>query len=96
MKIGTPLSPGATRVMLLGLFAEFAGIGMLAGLTAALGESGTGYVLSTKILSLPYDFNVWLLPAGMLAGAVAIGAAGVAGCYRVLNQPPLQTIRNNG
>jgi len=84
------------RQLLLGLFAEFAGIGLLAGLTAALGASGTGYVLSTKILSLPYEFNFWLLPAGMLAGAVAIGAAGVAGCYRVLNQPPLQTIRNNG
>lgn len=88
---------GASRRQLLaGLFAEFAGIGMLAGLTAALGAMGTGYVLSMKILHLPYAFNFWLLPAGMLAGAAAIGAAGVAGCYGVLNQPPLQTIRDSG
>ncbi len=88
---------GASRRQLLaGLFAEFAGIGMLAGLVAALGASGTSYILSTRILALPYVFNFWLLPAGMLAGTVAIGVAGIAGCYSVLNQPPLQTIRDNG
>ncbi|MDD5241599.1 MAG: FtsX-like permease family protein [Sulfuricella sp.] len=88
---------GASRKqLLLALFAEFAGIGLLAGLVAALGAGGTGYVLSTKILALPYTFNFWLLPVSMLAGAAAIGAAGVAGCYSVLNQPPLQTIRDYG
>ncbi|MBU1692254.1 MAG: FtsX-like permease family protein [Gammaproteobacteria bacterium] len=87
---------GASRRQLLaGLFAEFAGIGLLAGLVAALGASGTSYILSTRILSLPYVFNFWLLPVGMLAGTVAIGVAGIAGCYSVLNQPPLQTIRNS-
>lgn len=87
---------GASRRQLLaGLFAEFAGIGMLAGLVAALGASGTSYFLSTRILALPYVFNVWLLPVGMLAGAAAIGIAGIAGCYSVLNHPPLQTIRDS-
>jgi putative ABC transport system permease protein len=81
--------------LLVGLFAEFAGIGMLAGLVAALGASGTSYFLSTKILALPYVFNFWLLPLGMLAGAAAIGVAGIVGCYSVLNQPPLQTIRGS-
>ncbi|MCE5182838.1 MAG: ABC transporter permease [Betaproteobacteria bacterium] len=88
---------GASRKqLLLALFAEFAGIGLLAGLVAALGAGGTGYVLSTKILTLPYAFNFWLLPGGMLAGAAVIGVAGVAGCYGVLNQPPLQAIRDYG
>jgi putative ABC transport system permease protein len=87
---------GASRRQLLaGLFAEFAGIGMLAGLVAALGASGTSYILSTRILALPYVFNFWLLPVGMLAGTAAIGVAGIAGCYSVLNQPPLQTIRDS-
>ena len=84
------------RQLLLGLFAEFAGIGMLAGLAAALGAIGTGYALSTRLLNLPYEFNFWLVPGGMLAGAAVIGLAGLAGCYSVLNQPPLQTIRDSG
>jgi len=87
---------GASRRQLLaGLFAEFAVIGLLAGLVAALGASGTSYFLSTRILMLPYVCNFWLLPIGMLAGAAAIGIAGIAGCYSVLNQPPLQTIRDS-
>lgn len=84
------------RQLLLGLFAEFAGIGAMAGLAAALGAIGTGYALSTRLLNLPYEFNFWLVPGGMLAGAGVIGLAGLAGCYGVLNQPPLQTIRDNG
>jgi putative ABC transport system permease protein len=84
------------RQLLLGLFAEFAGIGVLAGLAAALGASGTGYLLSTRILHLPFLFNFWLLPIGMVAGGAGIGAAGLIGCYGVLNQPPLQTIRDSG
>ena len=41
---------GASRRQLLaGLFAEFAGIGLLAGLVAALGASGTSYILSTRM-----------------------------------------------
>lgn len=83
------------RQLLMGLFAEFAGIGLLVGLVAALGASATSYILSTRILALPYVFNFWLLPLGMLAGTAAIGAAGIAGCYSVLNQPPLQTIRDS-
>ncbi len=88
---------GASRRQLLaGLFAEFAGIGALSGLVAALGAGGTGYFLSTKFLHLPYAFDYGLLPTGILAGAAAVGLAGVAGCYGVLRRPPLQTIRNNG
>lgn len=83
------------RQLLAGLLAEFAGIGLLAGLVAAIGANGTSYFLSTRILALPYVFNFWLIPAGMLAGAAIIGAAGVLGCYSVLNQPPLQTIRDS-
>ncbi|PWT71782.1 MAG: ABC transporter permease [Proteobacteria bacterium] len=85
---------GATgRQVLAAHAAEFAAVGMLAGLIAALGASTVGWVLASKVFNVPYTFDpvVWLV--GLVSGALGVLLAGLAGTRRVLNTPPMEIFR---
>jgi putative ABC transport system permease protein len=75
------------------LAAEFALIGALAGLLAAVGATAIGYVLADRVLNLPYAINPWVWLAGLLIGAVGVTVAGLFGTARVLRTPPMQVFR---
>jgi putative ABC transport system permease protein len=88
---------GASRAQLRrAIVAEFAVLGLLAGILAAAGASALSYVIATKILNLPYTFSssVWLV--GALAGSAGIALAGYAGTRAVLNVAPLKAMRQIG
>ncbi|MGZ5146871.1 MAG: ABC transporter permease, partial [Burkholderiales bacterium] len=88
---------GASRAQLRrAIVAEFAVLGLLAGILAAAGASALSYVIATKILNLPYTFSssVWLV--GALAGSAGIALAGYAGTRTVLNVAPLKAMRQIG
>ena len=88
---------GASRRQLRhAILAEFAVLGLLAGVLAAAGASVLAYVVATRILNLPYTFSatVWLV--GALAGAVGIALAGYAGTRGVLSVSPLKALREMG
>jgi putative ABC transport system permease protein len=74
-------------------FAEFAVLGLLAGLVAAVGTELIAYLLYTRAFELDYRFKwpVWL--AAPLAGSVLIGLAGYIGTRRVVIQSPLTVLR---
>ena len=74
-------------------FAEFAVLGLLAGLLAAIGTELIAYVLYTRAFELEYSFKwpVWL--AAPLAGGLLIGLAGYFGTRRVVRQSPLTVLR---
>ena len=85
---------GASRAQLTRAhLAEFAVIGALAGLIAAAGASGLGYVLAVKILNLSYNFSplAWLV--GVVCGSAGIAIAGYLGTRRVLATPPMLVLR---
>jgi putative ABC transport system permease protein len=85
---------GASRAQLRrAIVAEFALLGLLAGILAAAGATALSYVIATRILNLPYTFSstVWL--AGALAGSVGIALAGYTGTRAVLNVAPLKALR---
>ena len=85
---------GARRDQLLkGLMAEFAGLGLLAGVVAAAAASLTGYVLAEQVFNLPYVPNVTIWLAGLLIGVLGIGVAGTLSTRSILEQPPLWTLR---
>jgi len=85
---------GASRRQLSILqLAEFLTIGLLAGTIASAGAVALSMVLSDRVLGVPYDFR-WGLPlAGIAIGGIGVALAGLIGTRKVVNSPPLQTIR---
>ncbi len=73
--------------------AEFAVLGLLAGLLAAAGATAIGYVLADRVFQVPYGPSaaVWLY--GLVGGAVSVTLAGWLGTRATLRQPPLAIIR---
>ncbi|HEX3060195.1 MAG TPA: FtsX-like permease family protein, partial [Usitatibacter sp.] len=88
---------GASRRQLAVLqLAEFLAIGLLAGTIASAGAVALSMVLSDRVLGVPYDFR-WGLPlAGIAIGGIGVAIAGLIGTRRVVNSPPLQTLRAVG
>jgi putative ABC transport system permease protein len=85
---------GASRVQLTRAhLAEFAVIGALAGLIAAAGASGLGYVLAVKVLNLSYNFSPLAWAAGVICGSAGLAIAGYLGTRRVLATPPMRVLR---
>lgn len=85
---------GASRsTVLQGVLAEFAVLGLLAGVLAALGASIAGYFVATRVLEIRYGFDIWVWIAGLLGGALLVGASGWIATRSVVRQPPLLTLR---
>ena len=85
---------GASRRQLRsGHLAEFAVLGALAGLVAAIGTECLAWVLYSRVLHFDYSFKwpVWLLAP--LVGAVLIGAAGYRGTRSVVERSPALLLR---
>ena len=72
---------------------EFLLVGSLAGLLAATGAAAVGWSLARYAFKFDWVFSssVWL--AGVTAGALCAFVGGWLGLRNVLNQPPLQTLR---
>lgn len=83
----------SSRQVRLGLWSEFALLGLLAGLLAAALSLITGWGLARYAFDMPYHINWWLLPAGGLGGAIGIGLAGYLAARSVLRHPPLTVLR---
>ncbi|HVS78450.1 MAG TPA: FtsX-like permease family protein, partial [Steroidobacteraceae bacterium] len=85
---------GASRgTVLRGVVAEFAALGVLSGLIAAIGASVAAYFLTTRILDLPYVFSPLACVTGILGGALMVVASGWLATRSVVRQPPLASLR---
>ncbi len=85
---------GARRaVVRQSLLAEFATLGLLAGLLAAAAATLLGAVLATQVFDFPYHGNLWVWLLGAAAGVIGVGLAGVIGARSALNQPPWRALR---
>lgn len=85
---------GASRATVVqGVLAEFVTLGTLAGLLAALGASLSAYFLTTHWLELRYSFKPLPALLGVLGAALLVSFGGWLATRRVVNQPPLTTLR---
>ena len=85
---------GAERGHILaGLLAEFAVLGLIAGLIAALNASMAEILLAEFVFKIDISVNPWVWLITPLLCTLVIVCAGLAGTYKVLSTPPALALR---
>ncbi|UZW60027.1 ABC transporter permease [Lysobacter enzymogenes] len=84
---------GSRGQLRLAQASEFAAIGLLSGLVAAIAASALAGVVAVKVFDLPWEFDWRMAAAGGAAGMLAALAAGMFATRRVLDAPPSVTLR---
>jgi putative ABC transport system permease protein len=86
---------GASRgTVLQGVAAEFAALGFLSGTLGAFGATGVGWVLARWLFSLQYTLDPWVWVVGLVFGTILVGLSGTVATRRVVNTPPVHTLRD--
>ena len=83
------------RTVLIGVAAEFAALGLLAGVLAALGATIAGYFIATRLFNLEYSLDIWVWTVGIALGVLLVGISGTLATRSVVNHPPIATLRQN-
>lgn len=84
---------GSRRQLRLAQASEFAAIGLLSGLVAAIAASILSGVVATRVFDLPWEPNWTLAAVGGGLGMVAALVAGLFATRSVLDAPPSVTLR---
>ena len=61
---------------------------------AAIGASGIGWIVARRLFSLEFAFDPWVWVAGLIFGTVLVGVSGTLATRRVVNTPPIVTLRD--
>jgi putative ABC transport system permease protein len=87
---------GASRsTVLQGVAAEFSALGFLSGTLAAFGATGVGWILARRLFSLHYTLDPWVWVVGLVCGTLLVGLSGTLATRRVVNTPPILTLRDD-
>jgi putative ABC transport system permease protein len=84
---------GSSRQLRLAQASEFAVMGLLSGVVAALAASGLAGVVSTRVFNLPWTPDWVMAATGGGLGMLAALAAGMWATRGVLNSPPSVVLR---
>ena len=84
---------GSRRQLRMAQASEFAAIGLLSGLVAAIAASILSGLIATRVFDLPWQPNWTLAIAGGAFGMFAALIAGLFATRRVLDAPPSVTLR---
>jgi putative ABC transport system permease protein len=86
---------GASRsTVLQGVAAEFSALGFLSGTLAAFGATGVGWILARRLFSLQFTLDPWVWVVGLVCGTILVGVSGTLATRRVVNTPPIVTLRD--
>jgi putative ABC transport system permease protein len=85
---------GASRRQLArAQWAEMALLGAVAGMLAATGAAAVAWALAHFAFEFDFVAHAWIWAAGIAGGVVASGLGGWAGMRRILETPPLASLR---
>ena len=76
-----------------GVMAEFAALGVAAGLLASAGASILAAIVATRLFELPYSFNPVLWIAGLASGVIVVCASGFFAARGAINAAPVNVLR---
>ena len=81
------------RTVIAGVMAEFAALGLAAGVLASAGASILAAIVAVQLFELPYEFNPLLWVAGIAAGVSVVCASGFIAARGAVNSPPIDVLR---
>ncbi len=81
------------RTVLAGVMAEFAALGLAAGVLASAGASILAAIIAVQLFELPYEFSPLLWVAGIAAGVSIVCASGFIAARGAINSPPVDVLR---
>lgn len=84
---------GSRRQLRMAQASEFAVIGLLSGVVAAIAASILAGVVAVQVFDLPFEINWGMAAAGAGLGMLAALAAGLFATRRVLDAPPSLVLR---
>jgi putative ABC transport system permease protein len=87
---------GASRgTVLQGVAAEFSALGFLSGTLGATGATCVGWILAHRLFSLQFEVDPWVWILGVGVGTILVGLSGTLATRRVVNTPPIVTLRDD-
>jgi putative ABC transport system permease protein len=84
------------RTVLAGVMAEFAALGLAAGVLAAAGASILAAVVAVRLFDLPYTFDPLLWLAGLVGGLTVVCASGYVAARSAITAAPVAVLRTAG
>ena len=81
------------RTVFAGVMAEFAALGLAAGVLASAGASILAAIIAVQLFELPYEFSPLLWVAGIAAGVIIVCASGFIAARGAVNSPPVDVLR---
>jgi len=81
------------RTVFAGVMAEFAALGVAAGILASAGASVLAAIVAVQLFELPYEFSPLLWIVGLSAGVLIVCVSGFFAARSAINAPPGDVLR---
>jgi putative ABC transport system permease protein len=81
------------RTVFMGVMAEFAALGVAAGVLASAGASILAAIVAVQLFQLPYEFNPLLWVVGVTAGVFLVCISGFFAARGAINSAPVDVLR---
>jgi putative ABC transport system permease protein len=82
------------RTIFAGVMAEFAALGLAAGILASAGASVLAAIVAVQLFDMSYRFSPLLWTVGLSAGVFVVCTSGYLAARGAVNAPPVDVLRD--